>query len=118
MAESIDEITWDYEEEGRQVRRTIQKEVLTRGSWSTVMFLYEELDRKTDKWGEAKISIVRFKKWQGQYRKQSSFNISSKKQAETMIAVMGRWYKELAKNPRGAEAADDNAEADGEGEAD
>ena len=66
----------------------------------------KELDRKTDQWAEPKASIVRFKKWNGSYRKQSSFNISSAKQAAQIVDVIGRWYK-------GA-AGDDEAEAAGE----
>ena len=108
MAETIDELSYDYEDEGKLVRREIKKEVLTRGAWSTVMFLYEELDRKTEKWGDPKIAIVRFKKFSGQYRKQSSFNISSRKQAEQMIETIHRWYQEAGE----AKGASDEAEGD------
>jgi hypothetical protein len=110
MAETIDEVTYDYEDEGKLVRRELKKEILTRGAWSTVMFLYADLDRKTEKWTDPKIAIVRFKKFSGQYRKQSSFNISSRKQAELMIDVIQRWYKEAG--PRKG----DGAEGDGDEE--
>ena len=110
MAETIDEVSYDYEDEGKLVRRELKKEILTRGAWSTVMFLYEELDKKTEKWGEPKISIVRFKKFSGQYRKQSSFNISSRKQAEQMIDVIHRWYKEAGERKGGSEAESDGDE--------
>ena len=100
MAETIDEISYNYEDGGKQVRRELQKEVLTRGSWTTVMFLYEELDRKADTWGDAKIAIVRYKKFGGTYRKQSSFNISSRKQAEQIIDVMRRWYASVEDKPK------------------
>ncbi len=95
MAETIDEISYDWEDEGKLVRRELKKEVLTRGAWATVMFLYEELDRKTEKFGEPKIAIVRFKKSGGQYRRQSSFNISSRKQADQIIATMQKWYADV-----------------------
>ncbi len=92
MAETIDEITYDYEDEGRMVRKELDREVLSKGAWSTIMFLYKELDRKTDEWRDPKIAIVRYKKWQGQYRKQSNFNISSEKQARAIIAAIEKWY--------------------------
>ena len=95
MAETIEEVSYDYEDEGRLVRRELKKEFLTRGAWATVMFLYEEMDRKTEKWGDPKIAIVRFKKQSGQYRKQSSFNISSRKQAQQIVDLIGRWYSEV-----------------------
>ncbi len=100
MAESIDEVSYDWEDEGKLVRKQLKKEVLTKGAWATVMFLYEDLDRKTEKFGDPKIAIVRFKKSGGQYRRQSSFNISSRKQAEQIISVIQRWYGEVG--PEGA----------------
>lgn len=94
MAETIDEITYDYEDEGRLVRKELKREVLSKGAWSTIMFLYQELDRKTDVWRDPKVAIVRYKKWQGQYRKQSNFNISSEKQARAIIGALEKWYAE------------------------
>ena len=103
MAETIEDVSYNYEDEGKLVRRELKKEVLTKGAWATVMFMYEELDKKTEKWGDAKVSIVRFKKFNGQYRKQSSFNISSRKQADQIVDVIGRWYKEHGESKAGAE---------------
>jgi hypothetical protein len=102
MAETIDEITYDYEEEGRLVRREIQREILSKGAWSTIMFLYEELDRKSEEWRPPKVAIVRYKKWNGQYRKQSSFNISSEKQARQIIAALENWFEGSAGGGDGA----------------
>ena len=110
MAETIDEVTYNYEDEGKLVRRELKKEVLTKGAWATVMFLYEEMDRKTEKWGDPKISIVRFKKFNGQYRKQSSFNISSRKQADQIVDVITRWYKDVASSDGAAAPADEGDE--------
>ncbi len=106
MAETIDEVSYNYEDEGKLVRREVKKEILTRGAWCTVMFLYEELDRKTESWGAPKISIVRFKKANGAYRKQSSFNISSQKQATQIMDVMKRWYAEAASAAPAAESTE------------
>lgn len=105
MAETIDEITYDYEEEGRLVRRELKREVLSKGAWSTLMFLYQELDRKTDDWRPPKIAIVRYKKWNGAYRKQSSFNISSAKQARQIISAIEGW---LAEHPDAGDGGDDS----------
>ena len=108
MAETIDEITYDYEDEGKVVRKTLKKEVLTRGGWSTIMFLYEDLDRKTGKFGAPKVAIVRFKKWQGTFRKQSSFAISSEKQARQLMGVLDKWLPEMVKP--GADTAADSSD--------
>jgi hypothetical protein len=92
MAETIAEVSYNYEDEGKLVRREVKKEILTKGAWATVMFLYEELDRQSETWGAPKVSIVRFKKSGGVYRKQSSFNISSEKQARQIVEVIEKWY--------------------------
>src|SRR5262249_37227987 len=116
MAETIDEVSYNYEDEGKLVRRELKKEILTKGAWATVMFLFQELDRKTEKWGAPKVSIVRFKKSNGVYRKQSSFNISSEKQARQMVEVIEKWYGEVAKEGIGGEAAAPAGEGENEGE--
>ena len=105
MAETIEEVSYNYEDEGKLVRKEMKKEVLTKGAWATVMFLYQELDRKTEAWGPPKVSIVRFKKSGGVYRKQSSFNISSEKQARQIVEVIEKWYAEVGPQAGAAAAA-------------
>ena len=92
MAETIDELSYDYEDEGKLVRREVDRAVLSKGAWSTIMFKFQELDRKTDEWRAAKIAIVRYKKSGGVYRKQSSFNISSEKQARAIVETIEGWF--------------------------
>ena len=38
MAETIDELTIQYEEDGQILRKQLDKEVLSKGSWATIMF--------------------------------------------------------------------------------
>ena len=115
MAETIEEVSYNYEDEGKLVRKEIKKEILTKGAWATVMFLYQELDRKTEAWGPPKVSIVRFKKSGGVYRKQSSFNISSEKQARQIVEVIEKWYSEVGpESPGGGGGGEEPADS-GEG---
>jgi len=96
MAETLDELTYDYEDEGVLVRKQLEKVVLTKGSWATLMFLYQELDKASGAFRAPKIAIVRFKKFKGAYRKQSSFNVSSEKQARQITEVFEQWYPKIA----------------------
>ena len=96
MAETIDEITYDYEDEGVLVRKQLDKVVLTKGVWATLMFLYQEIDKTSGQYRAPKMSIVRFKKFKGVYRKQSSFNVSSEKQARQITAIFESWYPKMA----------------------
>jgi hypothetical protein len=96
MAETLDELTYDYEDEGVLVRKQLEKVVLTKGAWATLMFLYQELDKASGKFRAPKMAIVRFKKFHGSYRKQSSFNVSSEKQARQITEVFESWYPKMA----------------------
>lgn len=60
------------------------------------MFLYQELDKATGSFRPPKIAIVRFKKLKGVYRKQSSFNVSSEKQARQITSVFESWYPKIS----------------------
>ena len=96
MAETIEEVSYNYEDEGTLVRKELDKVVLTKGSWATVMFLYQELDKASGQFRAPKMAIVRFKKFKGSYRKQSSFNVSSEKQARQITEVFETWYPKMA----------------------
>ena len=114
MAETLDELTYDYEDEGVLVRKQLEKVVLTKGAWATLMFLYQELDKTSGKFRAPKMAIVRFKKFQGSYRKQSSFNVSSEKQARQITEVFEGWYAKMGENTEPAEADDAPESGDGE----
>lgn len=95
MAETLEELTYNYEDGGVLLRKELDRVVLTKGSWATIMFLYQELDKASGKFRAPKIAIVRFKKFRGAYRKQSSFNVSSEKQARQITEVFERWYPKM-----------------------
>ncbi len=93
MAETIDDITINYKNElGKLVVKEINKEVLSKGSWSTIIFLYQDLDPKSEKYGDPKATIRRYRKTGGQFRQQSKFNISSKKQAIQISQILTKWF--------------------------
>jgi hypothetical protein len=116
MAETLEELTYNYEDEGVLVRKELDKIVLTKGSWSTLMFLYQELDKKSGQFRAPKIAIVRFKKWKGVYRKQSSFNVSSEKQARQITEVFERWYPKMQEAAGAGEGEPGGDEDDGGGD--
>ncbi len=95
MAETIDDISINYEDnDGNLVVKELKKEILTRGSWTTILFLYQELDRKTGEYGPLKATIRRYKKQRGLYRPQSKFNISNKKQALKIAQILKDWFED------------------------
>jgi len=96
MEEAMDEISIDWKDEnGQYLVKQVKKEVLTSGAWSTVMFMYRDLDKKTGEFGPKKIRIVRYQKRSGKFMAQSKFNISSAKQAKRIIEIIQNWLPEM-----------------------
>lgn len=93
MATTVEELTIRYEEDGIETVRELDKQILTRGAWSTVIFRYQDWDRSKEVYGPDKYSIRRYQKRNGEYQQKSKFNISSKDQAEKIIAALQGWIK-------------------------
>jgi len=91
VAESIDELTVEYSEDGLVTVKELDKVVLSKGAWSTILFRYQDWDRKKEAYGPDKYSIRRYQKRNGEYRQQSKFNISSKDQAQQLIDALHKW---------------------------
>lgn len=94
MAETIDELTVEYIEDGIATTKELDKVVLTKGAWSTILFRYQDWDRRKEEYGPEKYTIRRYQKRNGEYRQQSKFNISSKDQAKQLIDALQTWIKD------------------------
>ena len=94
MTESVDELTIHYEEDGRVLRKEVAKEVLSKGSWATIMYLYQDLDRKTGEYGQQKVSIRRYQKRDGTFLQRSKFEVSSPAQARAICHKIQDWFPE------------------------
>ncbi len=94
MSETIDEITIDYEDGDILTTKELDKVVLTRGAWTTILFKYQDWDRTNEVYGPNKYSIRRYQKRNGQYMQKSKFNISNKGQAEKIINALQTWVNE------------------------
>jgi hypothetical protein len=93
MASSVEELTVRYEEDGIETVKELDKEILTKGAWSTIIFRYQDWDRAKEVYGPDKFTIRRYQKRGGEYQQKSKFNISSKDQAEKIIAALQKWIK-------------------------
>ena len=93
MAETIDEITVNYFEETVQTVKELDKVVLSKGAWTTIIFKYQDLDRKKNEFGPEKFTIRRYQKRNGQYQAKSKFNISSVDQAQKIIEALNHWIE-------------------------
>ncbi|MFW5450445.1 MAG: hypothetical protein ACKE9I_02500 [Methylophagaceae bacterium] len=93
MAETVEELTVEYMEGDDMTVKELDKIVLTKGAWATLLFRYQDLDRKTGEFGADKYTIRRYQKRNGEYSQRSKFNISSKDQATKIVDALTTWIK-------------------------
>ena len=91
MASDGDELTISYSEDGVELVKELDKIVLSKGAWATVIFRYQDWNRSKNAYGPDRYTIRRYQKRNGQYMQKSKFNISSKEQAEKIIAALQQW---------------------------
>lgn len=96
MAQNVDELTVEYFEGSLKTVNELDKEVLTKGAWATLLFRYQDLDRKTQQFGKEKYTIRRYQKRNGEYQLKSKFNISSPAQAQKLIEILEKWTADTA----------------------
>lgn len=97
MAETVDELTIEYTEDGQVVTKELDKKVLTKGAWSTIIYRYQDWNRQKQEYGPDKYSIRRYQKRNGQYMQKSKFNISSADQASKIIEALEEWMADNKK---------------------
>ena len=94
MSSEIDELTVQYEEDGVVTVKELDKKVLTKGAWSTIIYRYQDWDRRKEEYSKDKYTIRRYQKRGGQYMQKSKFNISSQDQALAIIEALQGWLKD------------------------
>lgn len=97
-------LTYDYSRNGVHLRRTVGMEILSNtGVWADVAFLHQDRDLATDGWKPAKITIARFKKIDGIWKKQSHFNVNNAERAGRIVVVLTAWQDKVGFDVRETE---------------
>ncbi|MFZ5761021.1 MAG: hypothetical protein ACOY4H_10725 [Thermodesulfobacteriota bacterium] len=91
MADNVDDLTVNYEEDGVLIVKEIDKVILSKGAWATIIFRYQQWDRKKEAYGEDRYVIRRYRKMNGVYQSQGKFNISSREQAAKIVDALQGW---------------------------
>ncbi|NKN32012.1 hypothetical protein [Marichromatium bheemlicum] len=94
MTETVDDLSVRYVEDGIETTQELDKVILTKGSWTTIVFRYRDWDRAKNSYGPDKFTIRRYQKRSGEYRQQSKFNISSRAQAQSLVNALQGWLAE------------------------
>ena len=93
MAAEIEEISINYEEDGVELVKELDRVVLSKGAWTTILFKFQQWDKKKEEYGADKYTIRRYQKRSGEYIPKSKFNISSPDQAKKIIDTLQGWLK-------------------------
>lgn len=94
MSERVEDLSVEYEEEGQILVKELDKVVLSKGLWATIIFRYQEWRNATGDYGPDKYVIRRYQKSGGEYKMKSKFVISSAKQAKQIIEALEKWLNE------------------------
>ena len=94
MATTPEELTVTWTEDGIDVVKELDKRVLSKGAWTTIIYRYQDWDRSKQEYGPDKYTIRRYQKRNGEYQQKSKFNISSRAQAEQIIEALSDWAKD------------------------
>ncbi len=94
MASTPDELTVNYAEDGIDIVKELDKVILSKGAWTTIIFRYQDWNRGKEEYGPDKYTIRRYQKRSGEYLSKSKFNISSKDQAKAIISALQGWTGE------------------------
>jgi hypothetical protein len=96
MSEKVEDLTVSYTEGGIETTKELDKVILSKGSWATLLYRYQDWDRAKEAYGPERFTIRRYQKRGGEYRQQSKFNISSRAQAQALVDALQHWLAEDA----------------------
>jgi hypothetical protein len=95
LVADLDEVTYDLEVDGEQVRRVLHRKVLEKGAWATVAMLYEERDSDGN-WKRGKLALIRLQKVRDAWKKHAAINLSGA-DASVLADTLAAWRTDLGK---------------------
>jgi len=101
----LDEVTYDLEVDGEQVRRTLHRRVWQRGAWATVAIAFEE--RGPDAvWRPAKLALIRLQRVRDAWKKHAAITLRGS-DAISLAETLSEWASDLSQASGDGEPSDD-----------
>ena len=94
MASTPEELSVTYKDGDLEVVKELDKQILSKGAWTTIIFRYQDWNNSKNEYGPDKYTIRRYQKRNGEYQQKSKFNISSKDQAKKIIEALQHWTED------------------------
>jgi len=86
----LDEVQYDLEQDGVQVREQLARRIWEKAGWATVAISFRERDREGE-WKPAKLALLRFRRLDEVWKKQASLTLSGDDAAE-LGAALAEWF--------------------------
>lgn len=74
LVADLDDVTYDLDVDGEQVRRTLHRRIWERGAWATVALAYEERG-STGTWQPAKLALIRLQRVHDAWKKHATITL-------------------------------------------
>ena len=94
MSERIYDLTVEYVEDGIVTLKELDKRILTKGTWCTILYKIQTWNRSKQAYNPVSYTIRRYQKRVGGFKQQSKFTISSNKQARKIVDALTKWIEE------------------------
>ena len=89
----LDDVTYDLEVDGEQVRRQLHRKVWERRGWATVAIAYEE--RASDgTWKPGKLALIRLQKVRDAWKKHAAITLRGTDALE-LAETLAAWRSDL-----------------------
>jgi hypothetical protein len=74
LVADLDDVTYDLEVDGEEVRRTLHRRVWQRGGWATVAIAYQERSAGGD-WKPAKLALIRLQRVRDAWKRHAAITL-------------------------------------------
>lgn len=86
----LDEVQYDLEVDGVEVRKQLARRVWEKAGWATVAISFRERDKQGE-WKPAKLALLRFRKLDEVWKKQASLTLGETEAAQ-LGAALAEWF--------------------------
>jgi hypothetical protein len=94
LVADLDDVTYDLEIDGEQVRRTVHRKVFSQRGWATVAIVYQERDRD-GAWKPAKLALIRLQHVREAWKKHAAITLAGP-DALALAGSIESWREALA----------------------
>jgi hypothetical protein len=99
LVADLDDVTYDLEVDGQEVRRTVHRRVWQRGAWATVAIAFEERG-PDDVWKPAKLALIRLQRVRDAWKKHAAITLRGS-DAAALAQTLAQWAPALSPDDSG-----------------